>query len=113
MDAVIVGGTDTDHINLRSLAHCSGISPSLPLFTSSISSLLSFVHLLFIYIYLGGISVRIPQQEASLVSVFEREQILALSARIPRPVLAKDKLTLDVSTNFSPLAFLFVSFFYK
>jgi ubiquitin-conjugating enzyme E2 D/E len=70
VDAVIVGGSDGDHVNLRSLAHCS-----------------------------GGISVRIPEQEASLVSVFEREQILALSARIPKPVLEKDKLTL---TAFKP-----------
>lgn len=24
VDAIIVGGTDSDHVNLRSLAHCSG-----------------------------------------------------------------------------------------
>eukprot|EP00026_Physarum_polycephalum_P006050 Phypoly_transcript_06090.p1 GENE.Phypoly_transcript_06090~~Phypoly_transcript_06090.p1 ORF type:complete len:579 (+),score=89.06 Phypoly_transcript_06090:90-1826(+) len=74
VDAVIVGGSDNDHINLRSLAHCS-----------------------------GGISVRIPEQEASLVSVFEREQILSLSERVPKPILDKDKLTLEAFKPYGDL----------
>jgi len=52
VDAVIVGGDDSEHVNLRALAHST-----------------------------GGLSVRIPGHEASLSSVFEREAILALSAR--------------------------------
>jgi len=74
VDAVIVGGSDGDHKNLRSLAHCS-----------------------------GGISVRIPEQEASLVSVFEREQILSLAARVPKPVLSVDKLNLETFKPYGDL----------
>jgi len=74
VDAVIVGGSDNDHVNLRSLAHCS-----------------------------GGICIRIPEQEASLVSVFEREQVLSLAARIPKPMLSKDKLTLEAFKPYGDL----------
>jgi len=74
VDAVIVGGSDGDHVNLRSLAHCS-----------------------------GGIIVRIPEHEASLVSVFEREQILALSSRVPKPILPKDELTLQAFKPYGDL----------
>jgi len=73
VDAVIVGGDDNDHKNLRSLAHCS-----------------------------GGICVRIPQQEASLSSVFEREQILALSARVSKPVVSS-KLVLETFKSYGDL----------
>ncbi len=67
VDAVIVGGSDTDHVNLRSLAHCS-----------------------------GGLCFRIPAYEEGLSKVFEREKILSLSARILRPPIAKGELNAEV-----------------
>jgi ubiquitin-protein ligase/uncharacterized protein YegL len=74
VDAVIIGGQDNDHVNLRSLANCT-----------------------------GGISIRIPEQEASLSSVFEREQILALSMRVAKPVLPKEKLSLQEFKSYGDL----------
>lgn len=56
VDAIVVGGDDSEHVNLRSLAHAT-----------------------------GGLSVRIPEHEASLSSAFEREEILSLAARVARP----------------------------
>jgi len=74
VDAVIIGGQDNDHVNLRSLANCT-----------------------------GGISIRIPEQEASLSSVFEREQILALSVRVAKPVLPNEKLSLQEFKSYGDL----------
>ncbi len=43
--------------------------------------------------------MRIPQHEASLSAVFEREQILSLSTRILRPHVPKEKLNVEVRSK--------------
>jgi ubiquitin-protein ligase len=52
VDAVIIGGSDSAHLPLRSLAHST-----------------------------GGYTIRIPEDRFSLSAVFERESVLALSER--------------------------------
>eukprot|EP01113_Clastostelium_recurvatum_P019640 TRINITY_DN2318_c1_g1_i3.p1 TRINITY_DN2318_c1_g1~~TRINITY_DN2318_c1_g1_i3.p1 ORF type:complete len:591 (-),score=156.19 TRINITY_DN2318_c1_g1_i3:28-1800(-) len=70
VDGILIGGSDKDHIPLRCLVH-----------------------------YTGGMSVRIPQSESNLSTVFEREPVLALSHRGPRPQQQK---TSSSSSSSSP-----------
>lgn len=53
LDAIVIGGSDSDHANLRALANAS-----------------------------GGISVCIPGSREQLSEIFERESVLALSERM-------------------------------
>eukprot|EP01113_Clastostelium_recurvatum_P019638 TRINITY_DN2318_c1_g1_i1.p1 TRINITY_DN2318_c1_g1~~TRINITY_DN2318_c1_g1_i1.p1 ORF type:complete len:591 (-),score=151.89 TRINITY_DN2318_c1_g1_i1:28-1800(-) len=71
VDGILIGGSDKDHIPLRCLVH-----------------------------YTGGMSVRIPQSESNLSTVFEREPVLALSHRGPRP--QQQKTSSSSSSSSSP-----------
>jgi len=80
LDAVIIGGSDNDHENLRALANSS-----------------------------GGVSVRIPESREQLSEIFERESVVALSERsfantVGHQALGKANMTQAEFSSFGKLA---------